>query len=183
MDSDLSLDFLRVVEQAAIACGHTMGQGDGHKADQAAVESMRSALDTVPIDGTIVIGALERAIAKPHGLQRLDQRVVLGHDRHADAELHRVGQPLRARAGVGMPGVYQHGANILAMARQDRLVEVALPDLRRLLRQPLLQPDLLGRPAVEDPVGVRHLRDRLTSTISISDRSLSWLTFNRSSRK
>ena len=60
MDSDLSLDFLRVVEQAAIACGHTMGQGDGHKADQAAVESMRSALDTVPIDGTIVIGEGER---------------------------------------------------------------------------------------------------------------------------
>ncbi len=60
MDSDLSLDFLRVVEQAAIACGHTMGQGDGHKADQAAVEAMRSCLDTVPIDGTIVIGEGER---------------------------------------------------------------------------------------------------------------------------
>jgi hypothetical protein len=28
LDSDLSLDFLRVVEQAAIACAHTMGQGD-----------------------------------------------------------------------------------------------------------------------------------------------------------
>ena len=28
---DLSLEFLRVVEQAAIACAHTMGQGDGHK--------------------------------------------------------------------------------------------------------------------------------------------------------
>ena len=39
MDSDLSLDFLSVVEQAAIACAHTMGQGDGHAADQAAVET------------------------------------------------------------------------------------------------------------------------------------------------
>ena len=38
MSSDLSLEFLRVVEQAAIACAHTMGQGDGHKADQAAVD-------------------------------------------------------------------------------------------------------------------------------------------------
>jgi len=28
VDSDLSLDFIRVVEQAAIACAHTMGQGD-----------------------------------------------------------------------------------------------------------------------------------------------------------
>jgi fructose-1,6-bisphosphatase II len=60
MDSDLSLEFLRVVEQAAIACAHTMGQGDGHKADQAAVETMRQCLDSVPIDGTIVIGEGER---------------------------------------------------------------------------------------------------------------------------
>ena len=60
MDSDLSLDFLRVVEQAAIACAQTMGQGDGHKSDKAAVEAMRKELDTVPIDGTIVIGEGER---------------------------------------------------------------------------------------------------------------------------
>jgi fructose-1,6-bisphosphatase class II len=60
MSSDLSLEFLRVVEQAAIACAHTMGQGDGHKSDQAAVEAMRRTLDTVPIDGTIVIGEGER---------------------------------------------------------------------------------------------------------------------------
>jgi fructose-1,6-bisphosphatase class II len=60
MNSDLSLDFLRVVEQAAIACAHTMGQGDGHKSDQAAVEAMRSTLDSVAIDGTIVIGEGER---------------------------------------------------------------------------------------------------------------------------
>ena len=60
MDSDLSLDFLTVVEQAAIACAHTMGQGDRHKSDQAAVEAMRKCMDSVPIDGTIVIGEGER---------------------------------------------------------------------------------------------------------------------------
>ncbi len=60
MNSDLSLDFLRVVEQAAIACAHTMGQGDRHKSDQVAVTAMRESLDTVPIDGTIVIGEGER---------------------------------------------------------------------------------------------------------------------------
>ncbi len=60
MSSDLSLEFLRVVEQAAIACAHTMGQGDGHKADQAAVTAMRTTLDSVPIHGTIVIGEGER---------------------------------------------------------------------------------------------------------------------------
>jgi fructose-1,6-bisphosphatase II len=60
MDSDLSLEFLRVVEQAAIACAHTMGQGDRHKSDQVAVEAMRRVMDTVPINGTIVIGEGER---------------------------------------------------------------------------------------------------------------------------
>jgi fructose-1,6-bisphosphatase class II len=60
MNPDLSLEFLRVVEQAAIACAHTMGQGDRHKSDQVAVEAMRRSLDSVPIDGTIVIGEGER---------------------------------------------------------------------------------------------------------------------------
>src|SRR4030095_2366210 len=60
IDSDLSLDFLRVVEQAAIACAHTMGQGDRHNSDQVAVEAMRQEMDSLPIDGTIVIGEGER---------------------------------------------------------------------------------------------------------------------------
>jgi fructose-1,6-bisphosphatase II len=60
MESDLSLEFLRVVEQAAIGCAQTMGQGDRHRSDQAAVSAMRKELDTVPIDGTIVIGEGER---------------------------------------------------------------------------------------------------------------------------
>ena len=60
MDSGLSLEFLRVVEQAAIACAHTMGNGDRYKSDQVAVEAMRAVMDTVPIDGTIVIGEGER---------------------------------------------------------------------------------------------------------------------------
>src|SRR5438045_8166219 len=60
MHADLSLKFLRVVEQAAIACAHTMGQGDRHHSDQVAVEAMRKVMDTVPIDGTIVIGEGER---------------------------------------------------------------------------------------------------------------------------
>jgi fructose-1,6-bisphosphatase II len=60
MESDLSLEFLRVVEQAAVACAHTMGQGDRRLSDQVAVEAMRREMDTVPIDGTIVIGEGER---------------------------------------------------------------------------------------------------------------------------
>ncbi|HEV2420628.1 MAG TPA: class II fructose-bisphosphatase [Candidatus Acidoferrales bacterium] len=60
MEDKLSLEFLRVVEQAAIACAHTMGLGDRHKADAVAVEAMRREMDTVGMDGTVVIGEGER---------------------------------------------------------------------------------------------------------------------------
>ena len=60
MEITLGLEFLRVVEQAAIAAARTVGLGDRHKADDVAVETMRRVMDTVPMDGTIVIGEGER---------------------------------------------------------------------------------------------------------------------------
>ena len=60
LGSELAGSFLDVVEQAAIACAHTMGQGDRHRSDQVAVEAMRARLDHVPIDGCVVIGEGER---------------------------------------------------------------------------------------------------------------------------
>ncbi len=60
MEIQLSLEFLRVVEEAAIAAARTMGLGDRHKADDVAVEAMRRVMDTLPMDGTIVIGEGER---------------------------------------------------------------------------------------------------------------------------
>ncbi len=60
MEEKLSLEFLRIVERAAIAAAHTMGLGDRHTADQVAVESMRKEMDSVGMDGTIVIGEGER---------------------------------------------------------------------------------------------------------------------------
>ncbi|MCL6566151.1 MAG: class II fructose-bisphosphatase [Acidobacteriia bacterium] len=60
MESLLSLEFLRVVEEAAIAAARTMGLGDRHKSDAVAVEAMRRVMDTVEMDGTIVIGEGER---------------------------------------------------------------------------------------------------------------------------
>ncbi len=57
---DLFLEFVRVVERAAIAAARTMGQGDRKYSDQVAVEAMRKEMETVDIDGTIVIGEGER---------------------------------------------------------------------------------------------------------------------------
>ncbi len=82
MNSDLSLEFLRVVEQAAIACAQTMGQGDRHKSDQVAVEAMRRVLDTVAIDGTIVIGEGERDEAP---MLYIGERVGVAHAKNGTA--------------------------------------------------------------------------------------------------
>jgi len=60
LETDLSVEFLRVVEQAAIASAKTMGQGNRRESDQVATETMRSIMDSVPMDGTIVIGEGER---------------------------------------------------------------------------------------------------------------------------
>src|ERR1700741_3169862 len=60
IESDLALEFLRVVENAAIESARTMGQGDRHLSDQVATEAMRKPMDSIPMDGTIVIGEGER---------------------------------------------------------------------------------------------------------------------------
>jgi fructose-1,6-bisphosphatase II len=60
LESDLALEFLRVVENAAIASARTMGQGDRPLSDKVATEAMRQTMDTVPMRGTIVIGEGER---------------------------------------------------------------------------------------------------------------------------
>ena len=59
-ERELSLDFLRVCEAAAIAAARTMGQGDRKYSDHVAVEAMREVMDTVPMRGRIVIGEGER---------------------------------------------------------------------------------------------------------------------------
>jgi fructose-1,6-bisphosphatase II / sedoheptulose-1,7-bisphosphatase len=60
MDRNLALEVVRVTEWAALAASRLMGRGDEKSADQAAVDAMRSALNGLRIDGTVVIGEGER---------------------------------------------------------------------------------------------------------------------------
>ena len=60
MEMSLSGEFLRVVEQAAIACAYSIGNGDRKGSDFLAVESMRHTMESLSMDGTIVIGEGER---------------------------------------------------------------------------------------------------------------------------
>ncbi|OUR80350.1 fructose-bisphosphatase, class II [Alphaproteobacteria bacterium 46_93_T64] len=60
LDRKLTLEIVRVTEAAARAACHLVGLGDEKAADQAAVDAMRTALNKLDIDGTIVIGEGER---------------------------------------------------------------------------------------------------------------------------
>ena len=56
LDRNLALEAVRVTEAAALSASRLIGRGDEKAADQAAVDSMRHALNMLDIDGTVVIG-------------------------------------------------------------------------------------------------------------------------------
>ncbi len=60
LDRILALELARVTERAAVAAARLRGRGDEKAADQVAVDAMRSELNRLPIDGTVVIGEGER---------------------------------------------------------------------------------------------------------------------------
>ena len=59
-DRNMGLELVRVTEAAALAAARWMGRGDKKGADGAAVDAMRVVLDTVPMDGLVVIGEGEK---------------------------------------------------------------------------------------------------------------------------
>lgn len=141
---DLSSAFLEVVEQAAIACAHTMGQGDQHRADQAAVESMRATLDRVPIDGRIVIGEGERDEAP---MLYIGERVGMAH----------AGAPL---GGGPFPEVDiavdpLEGTNLCATGSPNAITVLAAAERGGLLHAPdLYMEKLVVGPSSKDAVSL-----------------------------
>src|SRR6201985_3768613 len=59
-DRNLALELVRVTEAAAMGAGRWIGRGDKNAADQGAVDAMRAMLDTVVMDGLVVIGEGEK---------------------------------------------------------------------------------------------------------------------------
>jgi fructose-1,6-bisphosphatase II len=59
-DRNLAMELVRVTEAAALAASRWMGRGDKNGADGAAVDAMRIVLDSVPMDGVVVIGEGEK---------------------------------------------------------------------------------------------------------------------------
>ena len=160
MQPDLSLEFLRVVEQAAIACAQTMGQGDRHRSDQVAVEAMRHEMDTVPIDGTIVIGEGERDEAP---------MLYIGE---------KVGLAARGSRGTdGLPAVDiavdpLEGTNLCATGAPNAIAVMAAAPKGGLLHAPdLYMEKLVVGPSSKDHVHLdAPVRDNLKAIARCLDR-------------
>jgi fructose-1,6-bisphosphatase class II len=147
MDSDhLSLEFLRVVEEAAIACAHTMGQGDRHNSDQVAVEAMRRVMDTVPIDGTIVIGEGERDEAP---MLYIGERVGMAH-----AKGHSGLRPDRfTEIDIAVDPL--EGTNLCATGSNNAIAVLAASNKGGLLHAPdLYMEKLVVGPSSKDKVSL-----------------------------
>ncbi len=99
MERHFVLEAVRVTEQAALAASAWTGRGDNDAADRAAVEAMRSALNDLPIDGTVVIGEGERDKAP---MLYIGERVGTGEGPALDIALDPLeGTTICAHAGPG----------------------------------------------------------------------------------
>lgn len=140
MERDLLGDFVHVVEEAAIASARTMGQGDAEAADQAAVQAMRSAFESVEMAGTIVIGEGERD----------------------EAPMLYIGEPVGAPAppGVEFPRVDiavdpLEGTNLCATGTANAIVVLAASDPGGLLHAPdCYMEKIIAGPACRDALDI-----------------------------
>jgi len=125
MEQELGLDFLRVVEAAAIASAHTMGQGDRKYSDHAAVEAMRQIMDTVPMRGEIVIGEGERDEAP---MLYIGEKVGFGH-KAPDSEASKYPE-------VDIAVDPLEGTNLCATGSANAIAVMACSEKGGLLRAP-----------------------------------------------
>lgn len=97
MDRNLALEVVRVTEAAALSASRLMGRGDEKAADQAAVDAMRTALNSLQIEGTVQIGEGERDEAP---MLYIGEKVGLGNGPKIDIALDPLeGTTITAKGG------------------------------------------------------------------------------------
>lgn len=125
MGHELSLDFLHVVEAAAIAAARTMGQGKRKHSDHVAVEAMREALRDVPICGEVVIGEGERDKAP---MLYIGERVGMGAEQHDGSDYPEVDIAVDPLEGTNLCATGSPNAiAVLAAAERGGLLKA--PDI------------------------------------------------------
>src|SRR6266849_9579325 len=107
-DRNLALELARVTEAASLAAGRWMGRGDKNAADGAAVDAMRLVLNSVEMDGIVVIGEGEKDEAP-----MLYNGEILGTGREPQVDI--AVDPI-------------DGTRLLALGKANSLATVALAD-------------------------------------------------------
>jgi fructose-1,6-bisphosphatase class II len=144
MEQTLSLEFLRVVEQAAIACATSIGHGRRKHSDKLAVEAMRKAMESVRMDGTIVIGEGERDEAP---MLYIGEKVGMGVDLDGDHPAVDIAvDPLEGTnlCATGAPNAIA----VLAATRKGGLLHA--PDL--YMEKLVVGPAAKGKVSLDAPV-------------------------------
>jgi len=163
MEHELGLEFLRVVEAAAIAAAHTMGKGDRKYSDHVAVESMRQVMDTVPMRGEIVIGEGERDDAP---MLYIGEKVGLGH-KTATPDVNRFPE-------VDIAVDPLEGTNLCATGSANAIAVMACAERNGLLHAPdlymqklIVGPSSKGAVDLDAPVkdNLRSIARRLNRDI------------------
>lgn len=157
LEFELALEFVRVVEEAAVASAQTMGFGDRHKSDQVATESMRSVMDTVPMRGTIVIGEGERDEAP---MLYIGERVGAGwHDSAVFPEVDIAVDPLEGTnlCATGAPGAI----TVLAASEKGGLLNAPDCYMEKLVVGPSCKGAVdLDAPVAQNLRGIAKRLDR-----------------------
>ncbi len=103
MERNLALEVVRVTEAAALSCSSVVGRGDEKMADQLAVNAMRRALNSIDIDGTVVIGEGERDEAP---MLYIGEKVGTGNGPQVDIALDPLeGTTIAAKGGTNAMAV------------------------------------------------------------------------------
>lgn len=155
MDRRLTLELVRVTEAAAIASARWVGRGLKHEADDAATKAMRQVFDTIPIQGTVVIGEGEMDEAP---MLYIGEQLGTGQGPEVDVAV----DPLE-------------GTNIVAMGTWNALSVVAMADRGDLLHAPdmymekiAVGPEAAGHIDLEAP-----LEDNLKAVARALNKDLS----------
>ena len=160
MEAQLSLEFLRVVEQAAISSAHTMGLGNAHLSDEAAVKAMRTTMDTVGMDGTIVIGEGER-----------DEAPMLFIGEKVGAAQH---DNIRAYPSVDIAVDPLEGTNLCATGQPGSIAVLAASEKGGLLNAPdLYMEKIIVGPSCKGAVDLEaSVADNLSAVAKRLDRDV-----------
>jgi fructose-1,6-bisphosphatase class II len=146
VEHDLLYDFLRVVEAAAIAAARTMGQGDRDGSDQVAVETMRKVMETIPMEGTIVIGEGERDEAP---MLYIGERLGLGAQRGKRGKYPAVDIAVDPLEGTNLCATGSANAiAVLAAAEKGGLLHA--PDI--YMNKIVVGPSVKGAVDIDAPV-------------------------------